>query len=118
MLLIGVTMGPLMYLIILMLQLMGEKTQKPAEILAQVSLVSPYYCLCSALSNMYQVYSEFNVCSMVVDSCMEKQHLPSESCWTVACQFSSKCCGKCFKILYAVITAQIVPTYFLRIAAS
>lgn len=64
-----------------------------ADALDWVFLIFPHYCLCSGIRNNYAVFSAFDICSTLVETCTD-MNMNEQQCWDLACDYTTQCCSK------------------------
>lgn len=64
-----------------------------ANIIQWVFFVFPHYCVFMALNNNFIAWSTYNLCAKVVENC-KLAETAEQTCWSVACNLTSECCGK------------------------
>lgn len=72
----------------------GLNLEYIADALDWVFLIFPHYCLCSGIRNNYAVFSTYDICSTLVQTCSETMNIELQQCWDLACNYTSQCCSK------------------------
>lgn len=92
---INLFLGGLLYLMVSMMASISPNMRDTVETAEYVLFVSPLYCLCSAIRNLYSAYSIYNMCNSITEMCVKNiPNLNLKQCQDMACNYAPECCSK------------------------
>lgn len=94
MLLFNIVTGYITFVAVSILSGQSDNAQKIGNALDVGFLVFPHYCLYSGFKNTHDVYTTYDICKNLVNSCTDGMSGGIDECWNLACNYTSECCSK------------------------